>query len=106
MSGGRGGTLPPRVSFAVHRLSLNSSRSNRPRSRKNSPGRSLFALDRPWLPLAASVIPVLCNLVMLWSMPPQQPEFIGLGASVGLLCAFAVLFALARARRTRWLAEN
>jgi len=68
--------------------------------------RSLFALDRPWLPLAASVIPVLCNLVMLWSMPPQQPEFIGLGASVGLLSAFAVLFALARARRTRWLAEN
>src|SRR5204863_7223889 len=68
--------------------------------------RSLFALDRRWLPLAASAIPVLCNLVMLWSMPPQQPEFIGLVASVGLLSAFAVLFALARARRTRWLAEN
>jgi len=68
--------------------------------------RTLFALDRPWLPLAASTIPVLCNLAVLLSMPAPQPAFIGLGASVGLLSAFAVLFALAHARRTKWLAEN
>jgi putative peptidoglycan lipid II flippase len=68
--------------------------------------RSLFALDRPWLPLAASAIPVLCNLALLLSMPTPQPELIGLGASVGLLSAFALLFALARARRAKWLAEN
>jgi len=67
--------------------------------------RSLFALDRPWLPLAAAALPVLCNLAMLLSMPTPQPEFIGLGASVGLLSAFALLFALARARRAKWLAE-
>jgi putative peptidoglycan lipid II flippase len=67
--------------------------------------RSLFALDRPWLPLAASTIPVLCNLAMLLSIPTQQPEFIGMGASVGLLSAFALLFAMAHARRAKWLAE-
>ena len=68
--------------------------------------RSLFALDRPWLPLAASIVPVLCNLAMLVSIPTPQPALIGLGASVGLLCAFALLFALAHARRTKWLAES
>jgi hypothetical protein len=49
---------------------------------------------------------VLCNLALLLSLPTPQPEFIGLGASVGLLSAFVVLFALARARRAKWLAEN
>jgi putative peptidoglycan lipid II flippase len=68
--------------------------------------RSLFALDRPRLPLAASAIPVLCNLAMLISVPTPPPEFIGLGASVGLLSAFAVLFTLARARRAKWLAQS
>src|SRR5205809_1048878 len=60
-------------------------------------GRSLFALDRPWLPLAASTIPVLCNLAILWTMPTPAPAFIGLGASAGLLTGFAVLFISARA---------
>jgi putative peptidoglycan lipid II flippase len=69
-------------------------------------GRSLFALDRPWLPLAASAIPVLCNLTILWSLPTPAPAFIGMGASVGLLTGFAVLFLSARARRAHWLAEN
>src|SRR5437899_7875138 len=43
--------------------------------------RALFALDRPWLPLAASAIPVLSNLAILLSMRTPPPEFIGLGAS-------------------------
>jgi putative peptidoglycan lipid II flippase len=67
--------------------------------------RSLFALDRPSLPLVASAIPVLCNLAVLLSMRTPQPEFIGMGASIGLLGAFAVLFSLARTRRAQWLAE-
>ena len=54
---------------------------------------------------AASTIPVLCNLVMLLSIPAMRPELIGLGASVGLLSAFALLFAMAHARRAKWLAE-
>ncbi len=68
--------------------------------------RSLFALDRSWLPLSASAIPVLFNLVYLLTMRNPRPEFIGLGASLGFLCAFAVLFALTHANRTRWLAAE
>jgi O-antigen/teichoic acid export membrane protein len=66
----------------------------------------LFALDRPRLPLAASAIPVLCNLALLLGMRTPQPQFIGLGASLGFLCAFAVLFAVAHAKRRQWLAES
>ena len=67
--------------------------------------RSLFALDRPSLPLAASAIPVLCNLALLLSLRSARPEWIGLGASVGFLCAFALLFVLARAKRSEWLSQ-
>lgn len=62
--------------------------------------RSLFALDRPWLPVAASVIPVLFNAGYV-ALAPREPQFIGLGASIGLLVAFVVLFLLARASRKR-----
>jgi putative peptidoglycan lipid II flippase len=68
--------------------------------------RSLFAMDRPWLPLAASTIPALFNLVYLLSMRNPRPEFLGLGASLGFLCAFALLFALTHAKRVRWLAAE
>jgi putative peptidoglycan lipid II flippase len=65
--------------------------------------RSLFALDRPALPLAACGIPVAVNVAfLLWAGEPR-PEFIGLGASIGFLCAFAALFAMLHARRSRWL---
>jgi putative peptidoglycan lipid II flippase len=68
--------------------------------------RSLFALDRPWLPVAASVIPVVFNLALLLSMRDPRPEFIGLGASLGLICAFTLVFVLAHARRRQWLAQS
>lgn len=66
--------------------------------------RSLFALNRPWLPMSAAAIPVGLNLVIsafLRSRGLTQPEFIGLGASVGLLVAFSVLFGLSHALRRR-----
>lgn len=56
--------------------------------------RSLFALNRPWLPLCAASIPVVFNLIFSAAMRAQgltQPEYVGLGASGGLLLAFAVL---------------
>jgi putative peptidoglycan lipid II flippase len=66
--------------------------------------RSLFALNRPWLPMSAASIPVVLNLVIsafLRMKGMTQPEFVGLGASVGLLIGFGVLFTLAHAMRRR-----
>jgi putative peptidoglycan lipid II flippase len=67
--------------------------------------RSLFALDRSWLPVAASAVPVVFNVALLLAMRNPQPRFIGLGASLGFLCAFGLLLALAHARRAKWLVE-
>jgi putative peptidoglycan lipid II flippase len=61
--------------------------------------RSLFALDRPWLPLRVVAIPVLFNLGMALVVRPPAPQWIGVGASVGFLLAFFLLFAMARANR-------
>jgi peptidoglycan biosynthesis protein MviN/MurJ (putative lipid II flippase) len=70
--------------------------------------RSLFALNRPWLPLGAAAIPVLFNLVFSAVMRAHgltQPQYVGLGASCGLLLAFAVLLGLAHGLRKRFDAE-
>jgi putative peptidoglycan lipid II flippase len=64
--------------------------------------RSLFALDRPSLPLIAAGIPALCNLVFLLIVGQPAPQLIGLGASLGFLCAFALLFFMVRAQRNQW----
>ncbi len=64
--------------------------------------RSLFALDRPMLPLLASAIPVLFNLVFSFWMRAHgltAPKYIGLGASLGLLLAFTILFTVVRWNR-------
>jgi hypothetical protein len=37
---------------------------------------------------------------------PFHPEYLGLGASVGLISGFAVLFAVTHASRRRWLAQG
>jgi len=68
--------------------------------------RSLFALDRPWLPVIAASIPVLLNvsLTLLWYS--ARPELLGVPASLGLLAGFLVLFVLMHTNRKRWLAEN
>ncbi|MGI8991353.1 MAG: murein biosynthesis integral membrane protein MurJ [Bryobacteraceae bacterium] len=73
--------------------------------------RALFALDRPWLPVCAAAIPVAFNLAFSAAMRSAdsarfgQPPFIGLGASLGLLLAFAFLFVVSHARRKYWSAE-
>ena len=70
--------------------------------------RSLFALNRPSLPMLAAGIPVVVNVVFSIAMRTayparaMQPEYIGLGASLGLLAAFAILFAAIHSRRRVW----
>jgi len=71
--------------------------------------RSLFALNRPWLPLGAAAIPVLFNLVFSAAMRASgytQPQYIGLGASCGLLLAFIVLLGMAHGLRKRFDGEG
>lgn len=67
--------------------------------------RSLFALDRPWLPLCAVAIPVICNLAFVLLVRTPEPQWIGVGASLGFLLAFLLLFALMRINRRRWLEQ-
>ena len=65
--------------------------------------RSLFALERRKLPMVAAVIPVVCNVAITLVMHSEQPQFLGVGASIGLLVGFLFLWVLARARRKYWL---
>jgi putative peptidoglycan lipid II flippase len=67
--------------------------------------RSLFALDRPQLPLRAVGIPVIFNLGFVLLVRSPEPQWIGLGASLGFLIAFVLLFSLMRANRRRWLEQ-
>jgi putative peptidoglycan lipid II flippase len=69
-------------------------------------GRALFALDRPWLPLFAAAIPVLCNVMLTFWLDSSKPELLGLGASTGLMLGFLALFAAAHASRKRWMAQS
>lgn len=68
--------------------------------------RSLFALNRPWPPVIAAVIPLLLNVTLTLRWHSHRPEWIGLGSSVGLLAGFAALFAMAHTGRQRWLAQG
>jgi putative peptidoglycan lipid II flippase len=68
--------------------------------------RSLFALDRPWPPVIAALIPGAVNVTLTLWLHSYEPRLIGLGASVGLLTGFAVLFTMAHASRRRWLAQG
>ena len=67
--------------------------------------RSLFALERPWLPVRAAVIPVVFNLAFVLLVHKPEPQWIGVGASLGFLIAFVLLFALMRVNRRRWLEQ-
>jgi putative peptidoglycan lipid II flippase len=67
--------------------------------------RSLFALDRPWPPVIAAVIPVLFNVGLTLRVHAFQPELLGLGSSLGLLVGFAVLFVMAHLKRRAWMAQ-
>jgi putative peptidoglycan lipid II flippase len=66
--------------------------------------RSLFALDRPWPAVIASTVPIALNVALTLRWNSQRPESIGLGATIGFMAGFAVLFVIAhtsRQRRTR-----
>jgi putative peptidoglycan lipid II flippase len=65
--------------------------------------RSLFALDRPWPPVLAAFIPVLVNATLTLRLGLSSPELLGIGASVGTLAGFAVLFLIVHWNRKRWL---
>ncbi len=66
-------------------------------------GRCCFALDRPKMPLIAALVPVSVNAVFLGVLKTQgrlnDPMLLGLGASIGLLAGFAVIFMMARTNR-------
>ncbi|MEO8591777.1 MAG: lipid II flippase MurJ [Candidatus Solibacter sp.] len=68
--------------------------------------RSLFALDRPWPPVLAALIPVLINVAITLRVGPFHPQYLGLGASVGLISGFAVLLVMAHSSRQRWLNQG
>jgi putative peptidoglycan lipid II flippase len=68
--------------------------------------RSLFGLDRPWPPVIAAAIAVALNVTLTLRLQSSRPELLGLGAAVGLLAGFAALFAMAHARRRRWMAQG
>ena len=68
--------------------------------------RSLFALARPWPAVVAALLPVLINVTLTVRSGSFRPEFIGLGASVGLLTGFGVLFVVALSSRKRWLEQG
>ena len=65
--------------------------------------RSLFALERPWPPVLAAMVPLLLNVAITLRLHSFRPEWIGLGASLGLMAGFVVLFAIAHAGRRKWL---
>jgi len=69
-------------------------------------GRSLFALDRPWPPVIAAMLPVILNVSITLGLHTVRPDLLGLGASVGLMAGFLALFAIAHASRRRWLEQG
>jgi peptidoglycan biosynthesis protein MviN/MurJ (putative lipid II flippase) len=68
--------------------------------------RSLFALDRRWPPVIACMIPVVVNILITVKIGSFRPESLGVGASVGLMTGFLVLFAMAHTSRRRWLKQG
>ena len=68
--------------------------------------RSLFALDHRWPPVVAAFVPVLVNVTVTLRLGLSQPRWIGVGASLGTMAGFAVLFLMALANRRRWLPES
>ena len=68
--------------------------------------RSLFALNRPWPPVLAAFIPLLVNVTVTLRLSSSQPQWIGVGASLGTLAGFVVLFLLVLGNRKRWLEQD
>lgn len=60
--------------------------------------RSLFALDRPLLPVIAAAIPLTFNIVLTLGLHSFRPELIGVGAAAGLFLGFLFLLVASRNR--------
>ena len=68
--------------------------------------RSLFALDRPWPPVIAAWIPVMFNAALTLWLHSYRPQLVGLGASLGMLVGFLVLFTVVHARRGQMMSAS
>ena len=68
--------------------------------------RSLFALDHRRLPVIAGAIPLAVNVALTLWMRAHQPQFLGVGASTGLLAGFVFLWLASGFRRKHWLQQN
>ncbi|HUA60365.1 MAG TPA: lipid II flippase MurJ [Verrucomicrobiae bacterium] len=64
--------------------------------------RSLFALDRPWPPVLAATAALFFNVMYTLRLAPQRPEWIGVGASAGLMLGFLMLLSITHLSRSRW----
>jgi hypothetical protein len=54
----------------------------------------------------AAWIPVLFNVTLTLWLHSYSPQLVGIGASLGLLAGFAVLFVMGRAQRRRWVEQG
>jgi putative peptidoglycan lipid II flippase len=64
--------------------------------------RSLFGMNRPWPPVVTAAIPVMVNVIVTNRLHAAQPEWLGAGASIGLLAGFLTLFAILHLARKNW----
>jgi hypothetical protein len=84
-----------------------SARGARPQPDRLEPDRILsssLALDRPWPPVVRRSSGA--DNVAMVRLGPLHPEYLGLGASVGLFSGFLVLFVMAHISRKRWLQQG
>jgi putative peptidoglycan lipid II flippase len=63
--------------------------------------RSMFALERHWPPVLASVIPLIVNVTVTLRLDLSRPQYLGVGASAGLLAGCLALFAMTHLSRRR-----
>ena len=56
--------------------------------------------------MLAIFVPLWLNVMITVRLHDARPEFAGLGASIGLLAGFMVLFAILHTRRAHWLARG
>lgn len=68
--------------------------------------RALFAMNRPWPPVIAAVIPVMLNVLITVRAPLASPSLLGVGATVGVTAGFLVLIAMAHMEKRKMLSAH